>query len=81
MKACKLTKYEPFKDVFKDCCRKFTQSISGTHIFITKSLFNECFSVAGYSLQTLLITFRRKNLRIQVLVNIPWTFFLVMMKL
>ena len=32
-----------FKDVFKDCDCKFTQSISGTHIFITQSLFNQPF--------------------------------------
>ena len=70
-----MTKYEPFKDVFKDCDCKLTQSISRTHIFITQSLFDERLSVAGYSLQLLLITFRRKTLRIQVLVNFPWTFF------
>ena len=57
-----------------NCDRKFTQLISVANIFITDSLFNERLSVAGYSLQTLLITFRRKNLRIQVLANIPWNF-------
>ena len=54
-----------------NCDRKFTQLISRTNIFITESLFNERLSVEGYSLQTLLITFRRKNLWIQVLANIP----------
>ena len=44
---------------------------ANSHVFITQSLFNENLSVTGYSLQTLLITFRRKNLRIQVLANIP----------
>ena len=86
-----LTKYEPFKDIFRDRDRKFTQSISRTHIFtqsisrthifITQSLLNERLSVTGYSLQTLLITFWRKNLRIHVLANNPWTVFLLMMKL
>ena len=61
-----MTKYEPFKDAFKDCDCKLTQSISRTHIFITQSLFDERLSVAGYSLQLLLITFRRKTLRFQV---------------
>ena len=75
MQACRLTKYEPFKDVFKDCNSKFTLSISRTHIFITQSLFNERLSVAGYSLQTLLITFGEKKLRIQVLANFLRTFF------
>ena len=46
-----------------------------TYIFITQSPFHERFSVAGYSLQTSLITFWGKNLRIQVLVNFPWIFF------
>ena len=64
-----MTKYEPFKDV------QFAQSISGTHVFITQSHFNERLSVAGSSHQTLLIAFRRKNLRIQVSANILWTFF------
>ena len=50
-----MTKYEPFKDVFKDYDRKFTQSISRTCIFITQRLFNERFLVGGYSLQTSLI--------------------------
>ena len=77
-----LTKYEPFKGVFKDCDRKFTQSISRTHIFIIQILFNERLSITNYSLQTLLITFWRKNLRIQVSGNNLWTFFfLLMMKL
>ena len=40
----------PFKDVFKDCDRKFTQSQSRAHIFITQNLFNERLSVAGYKL-------------------------------
>ena len=66
-----MKKYEPFKDVFKECDRKFTQSISRTHIFITQSLFNERRSVADYSFQTLLITFWGKNLWIQVLANFP----------
>ena len=79
--SLQIDKYEPFKEVFKDCDRKFTQSISGTHVFITQSLCNERLSVSGYSVQTLPITFRRKNLRMQVLANILWTFFLLMMKL
>ena len=36
-----------FKDVFKDCDRKFTQPLSRAHIFITQSLFNEHALVAG----------------------------------
>ena len=75
MQACRMTKYEPFKDVFKDRNRKFTLSISRTYIFITQSLFNERLSVAGYTLQTLLTTFQRKDLRIQVSANIPWIIF------
>ena len=50
-------------------------TVSRTNIFIMQSLFNERVSVTGYSLQTLLITFWRKNFRIQVLGNNPWTFF------
>ena len=37
----------PFKDVFKDCDRKFTQSQSRGHNFITQNLFNERLLVAG----------------------------------
>ena len=37
----------PFKDVFKDCDRKFTQPQSRGHNFITQNLFNERLLVAG----------------------------------
>ena len=37
----------PFKDFFKDCDRKFTQSQSRGHNYITQNLFNERLLVAG----------------------------------
>ena len=37
----------PFKHVFKDCDRKFTQPQSRGHNFITQNLFNERLLVAG----------------------------------
>ena len=40
----------PFKEVLKDCNRKFTQPPSRAHFFITQNLFNERLSVAGYKL-------------------------------
>ena len=40
----------PFKDIFKDCDRIFTQPQSRAHIFITQKLFNERLSVASYKL-------------------------------
>ena len=76
-----LTKYDSFKDVFKDCNCIFTQTTSRAHIFITQSLFNERLSVTGYSLQTLLITFWRKICGSKFWQIFCGIFLLLMMKL